>query len=538
MTDQHPDNARENVDVLRLAEALLADDISDADRALLEQHVTDDPVARREYVRFIYDSLNLYDAAGQPLDGGQTPGVGNQESGISDPESGIEETAEASTAHRSPLTTHHSLSSFIRNHNFAVAVSVAFLAVVAIVSWMAFSYLPGIAEDADPPTAETSDKVIAWLVNTRDVAWTDGGVPASTKYQSGQRLAIEEGLVAIRYATGAKVIIEGPAQFVVGGTKAEGTEAQRKDQGERIKDKERSVHPSNSGYLAFGKLVARCDTAKSKGFIIDTPSGFRVQDLATEFRVESDPNGAVSVQVYEGEVTYRRAGGAMTRLVAGSGVRLVGERVVHLKADHRSYADVKRFLEPQELIANGGFDQYPQMQARQPSVTWPEPIEQLGGSNWVAIGTESISIRSTAGDVRPYSRPHFVQFFGDPGGGAGIAQTLTTTPGVEYLLTAHLTRYGGGVSVPTLNIDLFSGSGSDDGSLAGDLAHRSVRIDRQQGRWRPEQVRFIAKSGRTTVRFMEPITSASASVAPCLDGVSITQVAGHSRKATASETAE
>ena len=54
-------------DIERLADVLLTDEISSADRARLEQLVCENPAARRAYVRYIYDSLNLFDLAGQPL---------------------------------------------------------------------------------------------------------------------------------------------------------------------------------------------------------------------------------------------------------------------------------------------------------------------------------------------------------------------------------------------------------------------------------------------------------------------------------------
>ena len=52
--NRHHDDAN-SADIERLAQALLGDEISTEDREQFEQSVVQNPEARREYVRYIYD---------------------------------------------------------------------------------------------------------------------------------------------------------------------------------------------------------------------------------------------------------------------------------------------------------------------------------------------------------------------------------------------------------------------------------------------------------------------------------------------------
>ena len=86
-------------------------------------------------------------------------------------------------------------------------------------------------------------------------------------------------MVEIEYDSGTRVVLEGPAEYRVG-IKVAGTKAQREK-------------GFNSGYLRVGKLVARVEKTKAKGFFVETPSGARVEDLGTEFGVEVKRSRAV-----------------------------------------------------------------------------------------------------------------------------------------------------------------------------------------------------------------------------------------------------
>ncbi|MCG8509394.1 MAG: FecR domain-containing protein, partial [Rhodospirillales bacterium] len=53
--------------------------------------------------------------------------------------------------------------------------------------------------------------------------------------------------------------------------------------------------------LTRGRLVGRCPTAESKGFIVDTPNA-RIIDLGTEFGVHVDDRGVSEAHVFDGEI--------------------------------------------------------------------------------------------------------------------------------------------------------------------------------------------------------------------------------------------
>ena len=97
---------------------------------------------------------------------------------------------------------------------------------------------------------------------------------ASSSFESGQSIALLEGVVVIEFRKGARVTLEGPANL------------------EFLSD--------NSGFLQSGKLTAVVpDTAL--GFEILTPSS-RLIDHGTEFGVSVNSNGDTETHVFKGEV--------------------------------------------------------------------------------------------------------------------------------------------------------------------------------------------------------------------------------------------
>ncbi|MCG8584885.1 MAG: NPCBM/NEW2 domain-containing protein [Pirellulales bacterium] len=109
-------------------------------------------------------------------------------------------------------------------------------------------------------------------------------------------------MIEITYDTGAKVVIEGPAEFVVG--VAGDGDVGYPGLGTPVGNEARfaiSRDPSNSGYLASGSLVARCSTKASKGFFIGTPI-FGIEDFGTEFGISVTESKGAAVEVFDGSV--------------------------------------------------------------------------------------------------------------------------------------------------------------------------------------------------------------------------------------------
>ncbi len=96
----------------------------------------------------------------------------------------------------------------------------------------------------------------------------------SDEIEAGRVITLSRGLLALEFACGATVAIEGPAEF--------------------------QVVSADKGFLYFGKLSANTP-ARAQGFTIETPSCESV-DLGTEFGVSVDEQGISETHVFNGEV--------------------------------------------------------------------------------------------------------------------------------------------------------------------------------------------------------------------------------------------
>lgn len=118
----------------------------------------------------------------------------------------------------------------------------------------------------------------ATLTRSESVVWSGVNVPAEIGdfLKEGRVLDISSGLAELEFPDGVMVLLEGPARFEITGPK--------------------------SARLDHGRLVARINEVRGRGFIIDGPSG-RVVDLGTEFGVSVERSGEMEVHVLEGSVT-------------------------------------------------------------------------------------------------------------------------------------------------------------------------------------------------------------------------------------------
>jgi anti-sigma factor RsiW len=113
---------------------------------------------------------------------------------------------------------------------------------------------------------------IAWLVNAQNAEWAEDGEPGPLR--PGTHLHLERGLVALRFASGARVVLEGPAEAEL-------------------------LSPLRMA-LTQGKIGASIPES-AHGFTVLSPRG-EVIDLGTEFGVAVNADGATNVHVFEGEV--------------------------------------------------------------------------------------------------------------------------------------------------------------------------------------------------------------------------------------------
>ena len=148
----------------------------------------------------------------------------------------------------------------------------ALAAIILIGVTVVLIHFSSLSEYHAPLADEPS---VTRLLASVDAVWAGG-----EKIYAGSPLAnadyeLSQGLVQIRFPTGAEVIVEGPAQFIL-------------DSESRITQ-------------LLGKTVVLCSTEESRGFEVVLP-GARVVDLGTEFAVEVDDKGGAEVLVYEGKI--------------------------------------------------------------------------------------------------------------------------------------------------------------------------------------------------------------------------------------------
>ena len=137
------------------------------------------------------------------------------------------------------------------------------------------------------PLTPTPDpnRVVATITGQTQAVWIsangEGALPDRTLLGPNQRLTLARGFAEIMTNRGAVVLVQSPATI-------------------ETTDKDNAIR------LHRGKLVGRCDTRSSKGFVVHAP-GLDVVDLGTEFGVEADAVNGSTVLVISGSVRAQPA---------------------------------------------------------------------------------------------------------------------------------------------------------------------------------------------------------------------------------------
>lgn len=147
----------------------------------------------------------------------------------------------------------------------------------------------------------------ARIVRIESAAWdARHAAPKIGEALDSRRLQLESGLVELKFARGATVIVEGPADFEVLG-------------------------PQHA-FLHQGRVVTRLPQG-TKGFILDSPRG-RLVDHGTEFGVSVGASGDTEVHVLEGKVEAVPSGRQESvHLTVNQAARLTPQRVEQFAAD-------------------------------------------------------------------------------------------------------------------------------------------------------------------------------------------------------------
>lgn len=135
----------------------------------------------------------------------------------------------------------------------------------------------------DTLTSEVPDERVmdvAVVTSQSDARWRAGNfpvdIPTGSTLLPWQRLTLVSGYAQITTGRGAIAVLQAPCTIEM-------------------------TQSDNALRLHSGKMVGRCLTEKSKGFVVHAP-GVDVVDLGTEFGVEVDSQGGSTVLVMDGSV--------------------------------------------------------------------------------------------------------------------------------------------------------------------------------------------------------------------------------------------
>lgn len=235
-------------EVIELAGELCNGELNEGRRRRLEELLVEDPSARVLYRRYInlHASLKQYHLACQ------SPGISHKK--------------------ESPVLGflgdcfQQGASFFFKSSVFTLLVSLGVPGLVLSVALVVF-----IQQGAP-------ESPVATIAQTHETLGGvgDGCVPlfAGSKLSKGDWIALQSGLVEIKFDDGAKVILEGPSTF--------------------------KIQSSGKGFLEVGRLVAKVPKG-AEGFAIETPSA-TIVDLGTEFGVFVNEEGTVEGHVFKGKI--------------------------------------------------------------------------------------------------------------------------------------------------------------------------------------------------------------------------------------------
>jgi hypothetical protein len=158
----------------------------------------------------------------------------------------------------------------------------AVAAIAAIASWYLF-----VSSDSARPAH------LAVLSREAGAVWAEAAPQPGQPLQS-RWLKLRAGAAEVVFSRGARVLLEGPAEF--------------------------RVVSDNTGFLKRGKLRAYVP-ASAHGFVVRGEK-FYVTDKGTEFACAVPENGATEVHVFTGSVSIGNSGGAARDLSAAQAARV------------------------------------------------------------------------------------------------------------------------------------------------------------------------------------------------------------------------
>lgn len=247
-------------------------ELNDDDRAMLAAYVAESPAAMEEYLDTVATHAALrqeFDAAPSVLDLSSSP----QRAELAPPFwirmwSSYGQPTVAFFSKPTPLS--------LTTSAVIVTLVITALAIVAAPRFRGLTQVP--AKRQARPKVEW----VASLSYDQGAVWAEGQrtVVTGAHLARGETMRLESGLAEIRFESGARLLMAGPATL--------------------------QLDSDNSVRLEVGKMSATVDE-KSQGFAVDTSAG-RVVDLGTRFGVSAEEAGRVQVFVDQGQVEVTPAG--------------------------------------------------------------------------------------------------------------------------------------------------------------------------------------------------------------------------------------
>lgn len=201
---------------------------------------------------------------------------------------------------------------------------------------------------------------VARVTGQVDCKWPGGELPLKFGDQlaPGQRFRMSHGLLQLTYESGAKIVVEGPADF----TASTATEAE----------------------LSQGKMAAAVPRF-ARGYTIVTPTS-EVVDLGTEFGVAVDDSGTSEVHVFKGDVVARQRNNGQPEIEY---IHAHQDEAVHFDGKSpeplRITADRKKFI--RSLIPDPKPEQLPSLPVTKHLALWlaADVMAPLGEGEPVSI---------------------------------------------------------------------------------------------------------------------------------------------------------
>jgi len=262
----------------QLIDALCNRSIDEEDVARLNDMLASDPAARTSYLKQVWMDAELF-------------------ASFMLVEEGSPEAAATEMTHFAAATACSAVETYVAKSRIdrIAWLSSRWLTIAAAVliaclgsGWIAFEGARGVGPLAwlsgeQAPSHRSQDEplgeVVASITGSRDCRWAIGqsGVGYGSPLRVGQMVDLQEGLAEVTFKNGARMVLEGPATFLVPG--------------------------DDRATLLAGRMAAAVPRA-AEGFTVCTHR-LAIHDAGTQFGLVAYANGGSEIHVFEGPVHAR-----------------------------------------------------------------------------------------------------------------------------------------------------------------------------------------------------------------------------------------